>query len=140
MASITNQEELDTVKELVQRSLRSSTGSTTHGGLWIGGTQWSNYNDIQAGGTFATDFGWTDRSFPMFPPWAEGQPDNQLSTDSITGETVGQHSVLLTSEYKLQDEAGASRKPALLLLPSDYNDKTKYPYCDAKGTFLTGNP
>lgn len=112
-------------------------GRTDVDGVWIGGTQTieSRNHTLQletnVAWEWADDSIWFDNDGAY---WADGQPNNALHlTDS--GSTKGKHFIVLDQEGKYRDQLGCARLnatkhlPSILILPSDYSDRTKYRNC-----------
>ena len=130
VASITNEEEYQTVLALIDATLGSD-----HDGVWLGAFQSKTSN--QEGGN-ESEFQWRDGATPFYAKWAEGQPDNRL--DEFNGGRMrGQHALLLNSDGLMQDESASDLfRPAVFLLPSDYDTNPVYEDC-LTDTLLTGS-
>lgn len=140
LASITSPEEDEMVAALLLKS-------GVLGDVWIGGTQMEEYRSNDSNNQEVdpgAGWEWADGASPWWPQWQAGQPDNEIK-DSCSGRVcptyLGQHSTLRKPDGKWVDHNGcfgdlAPKVPGVYLLPSDYDNSTKYPDCWAVEGFF----
>ena len=135
-------------------------------GVWLGGRQSLYYHNDTTGsdildvyhyeddGTMLTTWEWGDYSGPWYDGdvadgasagsfWAAGQPDNRVFlAPEDKNRTFGEDALFLGEDglyYDMQTCQGftAFQGPGILRLPTDYDDRTKYPDCKNSEFFLT---